>query len=129
MEFRAADGRLLFRELTSGGALKRDARRYEPLPGGGYRITLALEAPADERLWGMGQYQDGVGDLKGSTLELAHRNSQASVPFLLLYGPLHVVLWHGDGTGDPWGTELDPALARIPVDEVTAALDRLTLTV
>ncbi|WP_345770301.1 glycosyltransferase family 9 protein [Blastococcus saxobsidens] len=40
-------------------------------------------------------------------------------------GPLHVVLWHGDGTGDPWGTELDPALARITVDEVTAALDRL----
>jgi ADP-heptose:LPS heptosyltransferase len=40
-------------------------------------------------------------------------------------GPLHVVLWHGDGTGDPWGTELDPALARITVDEVTAALDSL----
>jgi ADP-heptose:LPS heptosyltransferase len=40
-------------------------------------------------------------------------------------GPLHVVLWHGDGTGDPWGTELDPALARITVDEVTDALDGL----
>ncbi len=40
-------------------------------------------------------------------------------------GPLHVVLWHGDGTGDPWGTELDPALGRITVDEVTAALDDL----
>jgi ADP-heptose:LPS heptosyltransferase len=39
------------------------------------------------------------------------------------HGPLHVVLWHGDGTGDPWGTELDPALAKITVDEVTAALD------
>jgi ADP-heptose:LPS heptosyltransferase len=43
-------------------------------------------------------------------------------------GPLHVVLWHGEvhqGTGDPWGTELDPALARITVAEVTAALDAL----
>ncbi|SEP21652.1 glycosyltransferase family 9 protein [Trujillonella endophytica] len=38
-------------------------------------------------------------------------------------GPLHVVLWHGDGTGDPWGADLDPALARITVDEVVAALD------
>ncbi|MGY1746062.1 glycosyltransferase family 9 protein [Blastococcus sp. SYSU D00695] len=38
-------------------------------------------------------------------------------------GPLHAVLWHGDGTGDPWGTALDPALARITVDEVVGALD------
>ncbi|MGY1703925.1 glycosyltransferase family 9 protein [Geodermatophilus sp. SYSU D00697] len=40
-------------------------------------------------------------------------------------GALHVVLWHGDGTGDPWGTELDPALGAITVAEVTAALDGL----
>jgi ADP-heptose:LPS heptosyltransferase len=39
--------------------------------------------------------------------------------------PQHVVLWHGDGTGDPWATELDPALARITVDEVTAGVDHL----
>lgn len=44
-------------------------------------------------------------------------------------GPLHVVLWHGDGTGDPWGTELDPALEKITVDEVVGALDRLDDTV
>ncbi|WP_448621505.1 glycosyltransferase family 9 protein [Geodermatophilus sp. URMC 65] len=40
-------------------------------------------------------------------------------------GALHVVLWHGDGTGDPWGTELDPALGEVTVEEVTAALDDL----
>ncbi|MHA6523236.1 glycoside hydrolase family 31 protein [Tessaracoccus sp. G1721] len=98
LEFRDATGRLLFREIGPGGALKLDARRFEPLPGGGYRATLTLEAPADERLWGMGQYQDGVGDLKGSTLELAHRNSQASVPFVLSsagYG----FLWHCPAIG------------------------------
>jgi ADP-heptose:LPS heptosyltransferase len=41
------------------------------------------------------------------------------------HGALHVVLWHGDGAGDPWGTALDPALARVTVAEVTAALDSL----
>jgi len=31
----------------------------------------------------MGQYQQPFLDLKGTELELAHRNSQASVPFYL----------------------------------------------
>ena len=41
---------------------------------------------------------------------------------------VHVVLWHGEvhgGAGDPWGTELDPALAAVTVEEVRTALDRL----
>jgi ADP-heptose:LPS heptosyltransferase len=42
-------------------------------------------------------------------------------------GDLHVVLWHGDGTGDPWGTTLDPALAQVTVAEVTSALHSLGL--
>jgi ADP-heptose:LPS heptosyltransferase len=41
------------------------------------------------------------------------------------HGALHVVRWHGDGAGDPWGTELDPALARVTVDEVVSALGAL----
>jgi ADP-heptose:LPS heptosyltransferase len=68
---------------------------------------------------------------------LAHLATAYRRPSVVLFGPVspalwgpparaqHVVLWHGDGTGDPWGATLDPALARITVDEVTAALDRL----
>jgi ADP-heptose:LPS heptosyltransferase len=68
---------------------------------------------------------------------VAHLATAYRRPSVVLFGPVspalwgppprpqHVVLWHGDGTGDPWGTELDPALARITVDEVTAALDAL----
>jgi ADP-heptose:LPS heptosyltransferase len=68
---------------------------------------------------------------------VAHLASAYRRPSVVLFGPVspalwgppprrqHVVLWHGDGTGDPWGTTLDPALARITVDEVTTALDRL----
>lgn len=37
----------------------------------------------NEKLFGMGQYQQDDLDLKYTTLELAHRNSQASVPFVL----------------------------------------------
>jgi ADP-heptose:LPS heptosyltransferase len=68
---------------------------------------------------------------------VAHLASAYRRPSVVLFGPVspelwgppprpqHVVLWHGDGTGDPWGTELDPALAKITVDEVVAALDAL----
>jgi ADP-heptose:LPS heptosyltransferase len=68
---------------------------------------------------------------------VAHLATAYRRPSVVLFGPVspalwgppvraqHVVLWHGDGRGDPWGTELDPALARITVDEVTAALDAL----
>jgi ADP-heptose:LPS heptosyltransferase len=68
---------------------------------------------------------------------VAHLATAYRRPSVVLFGPVspalwgppprpqHVVLWHGDGTGDPWGTTLDPALARITVDEVTAALDSL----
>ncbi|MGY1709437.1 glycosyltransferase family 9 protein [Geodermatophilus sp. SYSU D00758] len=72
------------------------------------------------------------GDTGTAHLATAYRR-----PSVVLFGPVspalwgppprpqHVVLWHGDGTGDPWGAELDPALARITVEEVTAALDAL----
>ncbi|MGY2082019.1 glycosyltransferase family 9 protein [Modestobacter sp. SYSU DS0657] len=68
---------------------------------------------------------------------VAHLATAYRRPSVVLFGPVspalwgpppreqHVVLWHGNGTGDPWGTELDPALARVTVDEVTTALDAL----
>ena len=46
----------------------------------------------------MGEYQQPVMDLKGTSLELAHRNSQVSVPFVVSskgYG----FLWHNPAVG------------------------------
>jgi alpha-D-xyloside xylohydrolase len=51
-----------------------------------------------EHIFGMGQYQQPFMDLKGIDLELAHRNSQASVPFILSsegYG----FLWNNPAVG------------------------------
>jgi len=68
---------------------------------------------------------------------VAHLATAYRRPSVVLFGPVspalwgppsrpqHVVLWHGDGTGDPHGTDLDPALAQITVAEVTTALDEL----
>lgn len=98
LRFSDEGGRTLLEELGGGGSLKLQARRHRPLPGGRHHVTASFEATPGERLHGMGQYQQPVFDLKGSTLELAHRNSQASVPFLLSslgYG----LLWHDPAIG------------------------------
>ena len=46
-------------------------------------LTARFEAYDDEKIFGMGQYQHRQLNKKGATLELAHRNSQASVPFFV----------------------------------------------
>lgn len=69
---------------------------------------------------------------------VAHLASTSRTPSVLLFGPVspaswgppadgpHVVLWHGDGTGDPHGAEPDPALLAIDVDEVVRAVHSLS---
>ncbi|MDX6205177.1 MAG: hypothetical protein QOF39_1234 [Frankiales bacterium] len=72
---------------------------------------------------------------------LAHLASAYGRPSVLLFGPVspelwgppknrqHLVLWHGDGFGDPWGGAVDPALSLITPAEVVAAADRLLMPV
>lgn len=61
-------------------------------------LTARFEAYDDEKIFGMGQYQHRQLNKKGATLELAHRNSQASVPFFVSsrgYG----FLWNNPAIG------------------------------
>lgn len=80
-------------------ALEVEAREFKPLAGGDYALTMRLESVSKrEKLYGMGQYQQPYLDLKGTDLEMAQRNSQASVPFLLSslgYG----LLWNNPSVG------------------------------
>lgn len=80
-------------------ALEVEGREFKPITGGDYHVTLRLESvDPDEKIFGMGQYQQPYLDLKGLDIELAHRNSQASVPFALSslgYG----FLWNNPAVG------------------------------
>lgn len=81
-------------------ALRIGAREFTPRLGGGeYRLTARFESlDGAEKVFGMGQYQQPFMDLKGAELELAQRNSQASVPFCvssLGYG----FLWNNPAVG------------------------------
>ncbi|WP_313072322.1 glycoside hydrolase family 31 protein [Lacrimispora sp.] len=80
-------------------AIEVEAREFKPIPGGDYHLTVRFETiDQEERIYGMGQYQQPYLNLMGTDLELAHRNSQASVPFALSslgYG----LLWNNPGIG------------------------------
>lgn len=92
-------GEVLLKETEKTYQLKSGGRDIVPIPGNrDYAVTLRFESNPDEKLYGMGQYQQSLLNLKGCRLELTHRNSQTSVPFLLSnkgYG----MLWHNPAIG------------------------------
>ena len=79
--------------------LRITGREMKPVLGtDSFELTARFEAFDDEKIFGMGQYQHRHLDKKGATLELAHRNSQASVPFYVStrgYG----FLWNNPAIG------------------------------
>lgn len=94
-----ADGRVLLREISDGGALHLQARAFSPQPGGDFSLRVSFDAADGERLYGLGQYQSDQMNLKGGVFELKQLNSQASVPFVVSsrgYG----FLWHNPALGE-----------------------------
>ena len=89
------------RDLTAEkcSALEVVAREFKPATGGDYHLTARFESQdPHEKIFGMGQYQQPFLDLKGLDLEMAQRNSQASVPFAVSsrgYG----FLWNNPAVG------------------------------
>ncbi|QHQ59594.1 family 31 glucosidase [Anaerocolumna sedimenticola] len=79
--------------------LRIDARELKPIQGSSdYTLTARFEAFDNEKIFGMGQYQEKNLNKKGALLELAHRNSQASIPFMVSnrgYG----FLWNNPAIG------------------------------
>ena len=61
----------------------RIARQYKSRGSEHFELTLTFEAEKTEHLYGMGQYPNDCLDLKGTVLELAQKNTQISIPFLL----------------------------------------------
>lgn len=89
-----------FRGVNEHSAcMKFMAREFKAIPGGDYSVIQRFEANEDEKIFGMGQYQQPNLNLKGCILELAQRNSQVSIPFYLSslgYG----FLWNNPGVGE-----------------------------
>lgn len=98
ISFYNQNGKLLLKEAGEGGALNKKNRFFKPIIGGDFHLTVTFASEPKEKLFGMGQYQQDILNVKNCNLELAHRNSQASVPFVLSdqgYG----FLWHNPAVG------------------------------
>ncbi len=108
LKFYNSQGKELLREYSRNrkdlfaencSALEVEAREFRPILNGGYQLTARFESlDPEERIYGMGQYQQPYLNLKGTDLEMAQRNSQASVPFFLSsrgYG----FLWNNPAVG------------------------------
>ena len=102
------DGDLILREYyrSYGGTLVQTSRCLKivnrewkgNIGGSEYTLTVRFDANRNEKIYGMGQYQQPDLNLKGTVLELAQRNSQISVPFMISslgYG----LLWNNPAVG------------------------------
>ena len=102
------DGKLTLREyfrfyggtlVNTSRCLKLVNREWKGNIGAtDYTLTVRFDPNQDEKIFGMGQYQQEEMNLKGSMLELAQRNSQISVPFMISslgYG----FLWNNPAVG------------------------------
>ncbi|MBC7098527.1 glycoside hydrolase family 31 protein [Candidatus Bipolaricaulota bacterium] len=87
VRYLAEDGSVLLEELwidqrvNNASVLK--ARNYRALSSDLFEIHLYFKAYEGERFYGMGQYPIDCLDLKGCVLELAQKNTQISIPFLV----------------------------------------------
>ena len=90
IKFYDADGRLILSELDRSVVDDSVQERAT------FNVTETFDSPADEHLYGLGQFQDGYLDVRGLPRRLTQVNTQISIPFVLSskgYG----LLWNNYG--------------------------------
>lgn len=104
---KSRDPRIFFENSETGKVLlsecKRTTAEHPPRSfrsqRGTWNIEQRFDAHDDERFYGLGQRQHGFLNQKGCTMDLMHRNSEVSIPFMVSnkgYG----FLWNNPGLGE-----------------------------
>jgi len=78
-----------------------------------WQVQQTFSSPSDESLYGLGQHQEGIFNVRGVPIRLYQANTNISVPFLLSskgYG----ILWNNAAV-----TDFNPADQSIEIDPVT----------
>lgn len=111
IDYRDSGGKIFLSEKAGGRKLTESSVAGEPCLVAEQRFN----SPADEHLFGLGQFQDGQFNLRNISRKLIQVNSQIAIPFLYSskgYG----ILWHQYGL-----TYFNPADNIVPLEKQTAA--------
>jgi len=108
------DGNLSFEDITGGVFLREKSGTRKLVPDSVmgepcFMAEQSFESPADEYLFGLGQFQDGQFNLRNVVRRLTQVNSQIAIPFVYSskgYG----LLWYQYGL-----TDFNPADNIIPL--------------
>lgn len=110
LTFLAKDGEPVLAEPQGGGKAFDVPSLFETKT---WQIQQTFSSPSDEALYGLGQHQEGIFNVRGVPVRLHQANTNISVPFLLStkgYG----LLWN-----NPSLTDFNPADQAIEVDAKT----------
>lgn len=95
LTFTDASGNVILSEVPG----TRSLEETEVLGHHAYSVKQTFKSPADEYLFGTGQFQDGYLNVRGLTRRLTQVNTQIALPFVLSnkgYG----ILWNNYGRTD-----------------------------
>jgi alpha-D-xyloside xylohydrolase len=95
LSYTDASGKMFLSEKAGSRKLTPGSVNEEPC----FATELSFESPADEYIFGLGQFQDGHYNLRGVSRRLTQVNSQIAIPFIYSsrgYG----LLWHQYGLTD-----------------------------
>jgi alpha-D-xyloside xylohydrolase len=95
LSFADQTGKIFLSEKAGGRKLQPDSVMGEPC----FLAEQVFESPADEDLFGLGQFQDGHYNIKNVTRRLTQVNCQISIPFIYS-GKGYGLLWHQYGLTD-----------------------------
>jgi len=107
LSFLSKDGEPLLAEPKDGGKAFDVPSAFEMKT---WQVQQSFSAPSDEALYGLGQHQEGIFNVRGLPIRLHQANTNISIPFLLSskgYG----ILWN-----NPSLTDFNPADQSIAID-------------
>src|SRR5579864_7226146 len=110
LTFLSKDGNAVLAEAKNGGKEFDVPSVFETKT---WEVQQTFSSPSDEMLYGLGQHQEGIFNVRGVPVRLHQTNTNISIPFLLSskgYG----ILWN-----NPSLTDFNPADQSITVDPNT----------